>query len=224
MSEQESYKLLQTKITPQQDELLNKICDVLGVNTYQIFQMFFYTLCRAASPMHELDPNIRKIMTLMETDASWAEAFNMANPDKMEVAQVIYILAQPGKKGFGAVMVDKPYMGAPQMTENVDDILERVTEVCMHGIYRRLRLLGARMDCKNLSDVLLTMIDAQTMLDMEEESKVEMKGEALYDVRGRRIEYGKRTKGFKHRTPDSIASDQNRILFSDIDHQTGEDL
>ena len=80
------------------------------------------------------------------------------------------------------------------------------------------------MDCKNLSDVLLTMIDAQTMLDMEEESKVEMKGEALYDVRGRRIEYGKRTKGFKHRTPDSIASDRNRILFSDIDHQTGEDL
>jgi hypothetical protein len=155
------------------------------------------------------------------------------------VAQVILILQQEGKKGYGAVMIDKPWMGMvpkmvadidrtktgdPLMTENVDDILERVCEVTMHGIYRRIRLMGARMECNNLSDTLLTLIDAQTVLDMDEASKAEMKGEAMYDVRGRRIEYGKRTKGFKHRTPDSIATDRNRILFSDIDHETGDDL
>ena len=93
----------------------------------------------------------------------------------------------------------------------------------MHGIYRRLRLMGARMDCKNLSDVLLTLVDAQTVLEMDEESKAEMKGEAMYDVRGRRIEYGKKTKGFKHRTPDSLDPNRNRLLFQDIDHNTGED-
>ena len=37
--------------------------------------MFFYTLMRASAPMHELSPEIQKIMTFMETDASWAEAF-----------------------------------------------------------------------------------------------------------------------------------------------------
>jgi len=217
----EPYELLQTKISPQQAELLDAICNVLGVNTYQIFQMFFYVLCKASAPMHELSPIIRKIMTMMETDAGWAEAFNMANPDKMDVAQVVLILQQPGKKGFGAVMVDKPFMSEARMTECVDDILERVAEVTMHGIYRRLRLLGARMECENLSDVLLTMIDAQSVIELEEENKVEMKGEPMFDDRGRPIKYGARTKAHGHRTPDSVAMDQ-RIKFDTDDREAAE--
>ena len=226
MNNKENYVLLQTKISPQQAELLDAICNVLGVNTYQIFQMFFYTLCKASAPMHELSPEIRKLMTLMETDAGWAEAFNMANPERLKVAQAVLILEQKDHKGFGAVMIDKPFMSDARMTECVDDILERVCEVTMHGIYRRLRLMGARMDCKNLSDVLLTMIDAQTIMDMDEESKVEMKGEALYDYRGRPIKYGARTKAKQHRTPDSLANDQRikqqTIVFDDFDRETAE--
>ena len=222
----ENYALLQTKISPQQAELLDAICNVLGVNTYQIFQMFFYTLCKASAPMHELSPEIRKLMTLMETDAGWAEAFNMANPERLKVAQAVLILEQQDHKGFGAVMIDKPFMNDARMTECVDDILERTCEVTMHGIYRRLRLMGARMDCKNLSDVLLTMIDAQTILDMDEQSKIEMKGEALYDYRGRPIKYGARTKAKQHRTPDSLANDQRikqqTIVFDDLDRETAE--
>jgi len=241
MSNKENYVLLQTKISPQQAELLDAICNVLGVNTYQIFQMFFYTLCKASAPMHELSPEIRKLMTMMETDAGWAEAFNMANPERLKVAQVVLILEQKGKKGYGAVMIDNPWMGMvpkmvsdidrtktgdPLMTENVDDILERVAEVTMHGIYRRLRLIGAEHDCTNLSDILLTMVDAQTVLDMDEASKIEMKGEALYDYRGRPIKYGARTKAKQHRTPDSLANDhrikQQTIVFDDSDRETAE--
>jgi hypothetical protein len=222
----EPYELLQTKISPQQAELLDAICNVLGVNTYQIFQMFFYVLCKASAPMHELSPIIRKIMTMMETDAGWAEAFNMANPEKMDVAQVVLILQQPGKKGFGAVMVDKPFMSEARMTECVDDILERVAEVTMHGIYRRLRLLGARMECENLSDVLLTMIDAQSVIELEEENKVEMKGEPMFDDRGRPIKYGARTKAHGRRTPDSVATDgrikQTAIKFDPDDREAAE--
>ena len=222
----EPYELLQTKISPQQAELLDAICNVLGVNTYQIFQMFFYVLCKASAPMHELSPIIRKIMTMMETDAGWAEAFNMANPEKMDVAQVVLILQQPGKKGFGAVMVDKPFMTEARMTECVDDILERVAEVTMHGIYRRLRLLGARMECENLSDVLLTMIDAQSVIELEEENKVEMKGEPMFDDRGRPIKYGARTKAHGRRTPDSVATDgrikQSAIKFDTDDSEASE--
>lgn len=227
--QQDGTYTVSVKMSAQQVELLNAICNALGVNSYQIFQMFFYVLCKASSPMHELSPEIRKLMTMMETDASWAEAFNMANPNKLDVAQVILILQQKGKRGFGAVMIDRPLMKAPdkvdeldpdradpQMTECVDDILERVAEVTMHGIYRRLRLLGARKGCNHLSDVLLTMIDDQTTIELEEESKVEMKGEAQYDIRGRRIEYGKRTRAKQHRTPDSLARDQ-RIKFDDDD-------
>ena len=212
------------KLQASQVELLNAICNALGVNSYQIFQMFFYTLMRASAPMHELSPEIRKIMTLMETDAGWAEAFNLANPNELDVAQCILILQQKDKRGFGAVMVDKPFMSEARMTECVDDMLERVCEVTMHGIYRRLRLMGAKMECHNLSDVLLTMIDSQTILELDEENRVEMKGEGMYDHRGRKIEYGKKTKTHGHRTPDSVAQDQ-RITFPDFERdQPGEPL
>ena len=223
LNNNEGHVVLSVKISPDQAVLLNAICDTLGVNTYQIFQMFFYTLMRASAPMHELSPDIQKIMTFMETDASWAEAFNMANPNELRVAQAILILEQENKKGFGAVMIDKPSLPneKPRMTECVDDILERVTEVTMHGIYRRLRLLGARMDCNHLSDVLLTMIDAQTILELEEESKAQMKGEAMYDARGRKIEYGKRTKAKQHRTPDSVAQDL-RFNFDNYDREIAD--
>ena len=60
-------------------------------------------------------------------------------------------------------------MGAMmRQTECVDDILERVCEVTMSGIYRRVRQMGAEMECNNLSDVLLTMLDAQDILNAEE--------------------------------------------------------
>jgi DNA polymerase-3 subunit epsilon len=60
------------------------------------------------------------------------------------------------------------------------------------------------------------MIDAQTILELDEENRVEMKGEGMYDHRGRKIEYGKKTKTHGHRTPDSVAQDQ-RITFPDFD-------
>ena len=206
------------KLQESQVELLNAICRNLGVNSYQIFQMFFYTLIRASAPMHELSPEIKKIMTFMETDAGWAEAFNLANPNKLDVAQMILILQQEDKKGFGAVMVDKPFMSDVHMTECVDTILERVTSVTMRGIYRRLREFGGRHQCTNLSDVLLTLIDADTIEWLNEQDAIEMKGEGMYDQRGRKIEYGKRTKAKQHRTPDSLAND-GRITFPDFDRR-----
>ena len=221
LNNNEGHVVLSVKISPDQAVLLNTICDVLGVNTYQIFQMFFYTLMRASSPMHELSPEIQKIMTYMETDASWADAFNLANPNDLRVARAILILEQENKKGFGAVMIDKPFCGEARQTECVDDILECVTEATMVGIYNRLRRMGARLDCENLSDVLLTMLDDQSIILTEDENRFEMKGQAMYDQRGRKIEYGKKSKAKQHRTPDSVARDQ-RIIFDDIDREVAD--
>ena len=96
----------------------------------------------------------------------------------------------------------------------------------MIGIYNRLRRLGARLHCEHLSDILLTMIDAQSLLLTEEENRFEMKGDAMYDARGRKIEYGKRTKAKQHRTPDSAADDQRyqqtHIIFDDDDKELAE--
>lgn len=204
------------KLQASQVELLNAICNALGVNSYQIFQMFFYTLMRASAPMHELSPEIRKIMTLMESDAGWAEAFNMANPNDLDVAQCILILQQKDKRGFGAVMIDRPFMSDARMTECVDDIMERTFEVTMRGVYHRMRRLMGAGGYIHLTDMMLTMLDAQTIIELDAQDQIEMKGEGMYDHRGRKIEYGKKTKTHGHRTPDSVAQDQ-RITFPDFE-------
>jgi hypothetical protein len=155
----------------------------------------------------------------MESDAGWQQAFNIANPGKLKVAQAILILEQEGRKGFGAVMVDKPWMGDARQTECVDTILERTAEVTMPGMYRRLRLVGAKMECESLMDVLLTMIDAQTQLYNDECFRAELPGMGDRADNGRKIAYGKKTKAKQRGTPDSLANDQ-RIKFDDYDRET----
>ena len=213
----ERFEQLGTKIDPAMAKVLNACCDAMEVDVYHMLQWFAYVIIRMASPMHNLDPRIRKLMFLLDHDAGWQTAFNIANPDDLNIAQVVLILEQKNHKGFGAVMVDKPFMGDATQTECVDDILERVTQVTMHGIYRRLRLMGTKKGCQNLSDVLLTMIDEQTTIDLDEGFRAELPGMGDYNDSGKQVAYGKKTKAKQHRTPDSYATDQ-RLQFEDIDH------
>ena len=213
----ERFEQLGTKIDPAMAEVLNACCDAMGVDVYHLLQWFAYTIVKASAPMHNLDPRIQKLMTMLDRDAGWQTAFNLCNPDKLKVAQVILILEQEGHKGFGAVMIDKPFMGAMmRQTECVDDILERVCEVTMSGIYRRLRVMGADMECNNLSDILLTMLDVQDLLNAEERDTSE--GPQMGDIapNGKAVAYGKRTKRKKHFTPDNMP--KQRTIFDDIDH------
>jgi hypothetical protein len=201
-------------------EVLNACCDAMGVDVYHLLQWFAYTIVKASAPMHNLDPRIQKLMTMLDRDAGWQNAFNLCNPDKLKVSQVVLILEQHGHKGFGAVMIDKPWMGAlMRQTECVDDILERVCEVTMSGIYRRVRQMGADMECNNLSDVLLTMLDAQDILNAEERDTSE--GPQMGDIapNGRAVAYGKRTKRKKHFTPDTMPT--QRTIFEDFDRDQG---
>jgi hypothetical protein len=216
----ERFEQLGTKIDPAMAEVLNACCDAMGVDVYHLLQWFAYTIVKASAPMHNLDPRIQKLMTMLDRDAGWQNAFNLCNPDKLKVAQVVLILEQQGHKGFGAVMIDKPWMGAMmRQTECVDDILERVCEVTMSGIYRRLRVMGADMECNNLSDILLTMLDVQDLLNAEERDTSE--GPQMGDIapNGRAVAYGKRTKRKKHFTPDTMPT--QRTIFEDFDRDQG---
>jgi hypothetical protein len=216
----ERFEQLGTKIDPSMAEILNACCDAMGVDVYHLLQWFAYTIVKASTPMHNLDPRIQKLMTMLDRDAGWQNAFNLCNPDKLKVAQVVLILEQQGHKGFGAVMIDKPWMGAMmRQTECVDDILERVCEVTMSGIYRRLRVMGADMECNNLSDILLTMLDVQDLLNAEERDAAE--GPQMGDIapNGRAVAYGKRTKRKKHFTPDTMPT--QRTIFEDFDRDQG---
>ena len=216
----ERFEQLGTKIDPAMAEVLNACCDAMGVDVYHLLQWFAYVVVKASSDLHALDPRIQKLMTMLDHDAGWQNAFNLCNPDKLKVAQVVLILEQQGHKGFGAVMIDKPWMGAMmRQTECVDDILERVCEVTMSGIYRRLRVMGADMECNNLSDILLTMLDVQDLLNAEERDTIEGPQMGEIAPNGRAVAYGKRTKRKKHFTPDTMPT--QRTIFEDFDRDQG---
>lgn len=219
----EKFVAMATKISPAAAEVWDAICQARQTDTYHMLQNFIYTMIRAAADPHALNPDIQKILTMLDTDAGWQEAFNLCAPNvKAKVSQVVLIMEQEGRKGFGAVMVNRPFMGHATMTECTDDILERVCEVTMRGIYRRLRLLGARMECNNLSDVLLTLIDSQTILDLA--GDVQAEGPQMGDRadNGHEYAYGKRTKQTKRRTPDTLDL-QQRITFTDADRQQADE-
>lgn len=211
------YAEMATKISPAAAEVWNEICEARKTNTYHMLQNFIYTMIRAAADFHALNPDIQKILTMLETDAGWQKAFNLCAPNAdTRVAQMVLILEQKDRKGFGAVMIDKPFMGDAQMTECTDEILERVTEVTMPGIYRRVRLLGGQMDCNNLSDVLLTLIERQSNEEIDRQNQQEMQGSSNYTDYGKEYAYGKRTKVKHHKSVD-MYDRQQRISFSDAE-------
>ena len=220
-NKEERFEQLGTKIDPAMAEVLNACCDALQVDVYHLLQWFAYVIVKAAAPMHGLDPRIQKLMTLMESDVGWQKAFNQCNPDRLKIDQVIVILEQEGHKGFGAAMIDKPWMGESRQTECVDDILERVTQVLVPGIYKRIRKMEKRLGTDSLMDTLLTMLDAQEFFEAVEGDRNE--GPQMGDVtdNGRRLEYGKRTKRKKRFDPDTLP-EQVRIHFTDYDKRVAE--
>ena len=199
--ENDKYVVISTKVSPDTAEQLNAICDAMKVDTYHIFQWFVQVLVRMASPDHQLTPDIQKLMAIMENDAGWQEAFNMCAPNgKLDIAQMILILQQKDKKGFGAVMIDKPFLNEATQTENVDSIVERAIEVCMKGVYRRLRMLA--VDIQNL----------------DKENAEQMQGPNNFHEYGRQIAYGKKTKSI-HRKGIDMFDRQTTIKFTDDDRK-----
>lgn len=219
----DKFVAISTKVSPEASEQLDAICNAMGVDKYHIFQWFVQALIRMASPHHQLTPDIQKLMAVLESSASWQKAFNICAPHKdMDIAQMVLVLQQKGKEGFGAVMLDRPFMGECKQTECVDDILERTVEVCMPGIYRRLRALAIDMDCKSISDLLITLIDAQTIINLDRQNAEHMQGPATFHEYGREIVYGARTRQTKRKGMEIYDKQQTRIFF-DEEHEATDD-
>lgn len=219
--ETKRFEGLGTKIDPAMYEVLNACCDALGVDVYHLLQWFAYTIIRAAAPLHKLDPRIQKLLTMLESDAGWQQAFNIANPNGLKVAQVILILEQECHKGFGAVMIDKPFMSEARQTECVDIITERILSVCMYGVYKRLRDISSEKTEGFFIDVILDIIENEKNRIHDKEFIAELPGMGEHADNGRQVAYGKKTKAKQKRTPDSLALDQ-RIKFDDYDREVAE--
>lgn len=212
-----------TKLPPDVAQTLVRVAESRGMKIYELLQLVCWVLVRATSDKHNLSEEINQLLIMFHNEAGWKDAFNLCNPTAdNEIAEEILILEQEGKKGFGAVMIQKPFMGEWTQTENAELICNRVLEVCMPGVYTRIRKLIGSMKYNSLTELLIKLTDAQIILDLEEENRREMEAANNIADNGRAYNYGQRTRIKHHRTVDGEAARQQRIMFDDIDRETAD--
>jgi len=209
---------LSVKIPTWMADQLNAIAKMRGedVTANHLLALCLQFVVESAKHTGPIATEFQTLLNMMKMDASWNKAFNFSRIDaQMDVAQAILILQQhDGKeprKGFGLTMVDKPFMGQATYTTCVDDILDRVAEVSMPGLYRQLTKIGHRLDCISLRETLTLLSEYMDDSLNKEEERAEMPSLGTMTDYGRAIEYGQRTKRKKHRTPDEMPS----IKFED---------
>ena len=223
MEEKEKFVPMGTKISADMAVVWDAVCNALETDTYNLLQQFIQSTIKAASTPHEKSQEVERLLNMLDIDVGWQNAINLCAPNgKLSIAQMILIVEQDDKEGFEAIMLDKPFMGECQQTENADKIFERLVEVIFKRTYRRLRMLGAKLHVESQRALLEKMIDTETDANLSAEDWEEMHGLNDFAENNRRVEYGKRTKRVKHRTPDEFI-EQGVITFSPEDTPTGVD-
>lgn len=216
---------ISTKVPPNVAQLFDVLAQQRGMQPYELLQLLINGFIAAAKHDGPLTPELRLLIDSLKLDVAFSKAFNFASPTaRAEIAQMVLILQQPGRKGFGMVMIDRPFMGEATVTYCIDSILERVTEVGMADLYKELRQMGVRLDTNSVRETLVVMCDAQKIHILNEEFANEMPGLGNFHDYGKAIEYGKKHKRVPHRTPDSLAnSQQQTIQFGEYDCQLAEE-
>jgi hypothetical protein len=211
--DQDKFEPMGTKIDPAMAVVWNAVCQALGTDTYHLLQQFIYAMIRMASDAHAKTPEVEKLMTLLDSDAAWQNAINLCAPNgQQKISQMILIVEDDEKHGFGVHMLDKPFIGHCKQTENVDLIMKRLAEVVYRREYTKMCQLAKRMGIKSLRQLLSIMIDTQTESLLDNEFRDELPNIGDRTDSGRVAgdnAYGKRTKQTKRKTPDNFSRELN---------------
>ena len=219
-NKEDGWVLLGTKVPPHIGQLFDLLANQRGMKSYELLQLLVNGFISAAKHDGPLTPELRLLIDSLKLDVAFNKAFNFASPTAQnEIAQVVLILQQPGRKGFGLMMIDRPFMGEATVTYCIDQIVERISEVGMGDIYKDLRQVGVELETKSVRETLVLMCDAQKMANLKAMDEQEMPGLDNFHDFGKRIEFGNKMVRKPHRTPDSIA--QQKIMFNDFDRERG---
>ena len=219
---EDGWVLLGTKVPPHIGQLFDLLARQRGMKSYELLQLLINGFIAAAKHDGPLTPELRLLIDSLKLDVAFCKAFNFASPTaRAEIAQMVLILQQPGRNGFGMVMIDRPWMGDATMTYCVDSILERVTEVSMDDLYKELRQIGIVMESNSIRETLMLMCDAQAIRNLNREDEEEMPGLGNWHDFGKEVEFGQKFKRKPHLTPDSLPS-QLTIQWADDDRELAE--
>jgi hypothetical protein len=213
------------KVTQAVYDLVNILCEGLehGTNGNDLVKMFIHAFIESAKHDGPVSPEMQQFLNMLTLDPGWHKAFNFADVTaRMEVAQVILILQQPGKHGFGLTMIDKPWMGEPTMTLCIDDILERVIKLGMPGLDKRMEWIEQQFHCTSRRETLILLCEYMADYLKKEQDLSECPQLGNNHDWGRSMDDIQKFKRKPHRTPDSLANSQQKIIFDDDDREIAD--
>lgn len=211
--------------------LLQTICEMKGTNFNNLLKMCIQFIIETAKVTTEASPDMKVLLHQMRVDANWQKMFNFLTNSKLTVNQVILVLQQldgnKPREGYGLAMFERPFCGDSRQTLCVDTIVERVLEVAMgFSDYWDMRKIAQHFESETIREALVRMVDAQTIINLNEDDREELPGIGDQNNNGRQVVYGAKTKARQHRTPDGVASDkrfrQTSILFDDDDREVAD--
>ena len=219
---------LSVKIPTWMADQLNAIAKTRGddINANHLLALCIQFIVESAKHNGPVAPEFQMLLNMLKVDGSWNQAFNFGKVDaQMDIAQVVLVLQQHDgnkpRKGFGLMMIDKPFMGYATYTTCVDDILERIAEVSMRGLYKMLRQIGVRLESQSLRETLTMMCDAHDIEWLNEQNAAELPGMGEHNDVGRTVVYGNKAKRVHHFTPDTMPQQQT-IQFDNYDKHTAD--
>lgn len=210
----EKFGSIATKVSAESKRQLDVILDKMGMNYYQWFQLMAEVTIRIADDRHNLSEQMAKMIQMFQLVPGWKDPATFCDPNaSAELRAAVYMIQQQGKKGLKPILCERGWFdGIWRQTENVKDIVEYVISECMPTSYKWLRQHMVELECSSVFECLMTMADAATVVKLDEEI-AQMFGDNNRHDYGKPVEYGKRTRRVKHRTPDSLANSQQSIDF-----------
>lgn len=180
------YKMLATKVSYDIADRMDRLAERIGTTSYRILQMMAEVFVRYMDENYNLSPDIKLIIDAFESFDGWSEEFNIADhTTRKEVSDAIYFLVAENHKGCRAVYVEKPFMSnTPQASFNTKEMLEMIVSRLFPKLYRKLRLVGAEMDCNSILEIIMRLCDEKPETDDEREIR-------MMFADNQRSEYGK---------------------------------
>ena len=222
---EEKYVNISTKIKPETDMLLKKICKKIGIIKYEFLQNVCETISRYASDKYNLTPEMERAMSIFEHLKGWKNAFNLADHTaKSEICEAFYVLKAKGKNGLRVIHVERPWWDGVEewkQSINVQDMFERFLNILMPERYMKMKKLSIALGIDSRTHLLDYMIDQC----MEEEINAQYRREfedAARAENAKTIEYGKKTKSTHHHSPEEYI-EQTTITFEPEDTPSGFD-
>lgn len=169
MEDNREFKPIATKVTKHTAVMLDAICKKNGITTYELLQTIVDAIIRFMSEEQQLSQDFQRLMEIFFDDLR-NSTFKLSDyTNNPGIIWAIMVLGDRNHSGNRSVLVEEPFFGNATEDWNVMHQLEAFINKTMPRLYRRLRRIGAELDCKNVYETISILAEQAIANDPDAE-------------------------------------------------------